>query len=295
MIHKLFRKYNQNRKTIWVVIIFIAFFVILLQAVFALIRSNKAKEQQELLNAYYQSQNQSGNSTVNSGSSENIIENTTQIPETITTSSSSEEVINYFVNLCNQNKIEEAYNMISEDCKSVLFPTINDFKNNYYDKVFNGQKDVKIEKSMYEGEIYKVTYMSNLLANGGYQSENTLEDYIYIVEDSEEVKLSFNKFLYIEDINKTSTNRDVSIRVLKKKIFIDYEEYQIQVVNNSGDSIYITPDEEKVYLLDENDIEYTSSIDELQNGLTLVEPGKSITFELTFYKNWRFRKKSKIY
>ena len=88
MIHKLFRKYNQNRKTIWVVIVFIAFFAILLQAVFALIRSNRAKEQQELLNAYYQSQNQIGNSTVNGSSSENRIENTTQIPETITTSSS---------------------------------------------------------------------------------------------------------------------------------------------------------------------------------------------------------------
>ena len=144
MFNRLFSKYNQNRKTIWVVIIFIAFFVILLHTVFNILRTFKREEQQELLNSYYQSQT---NSVINN-SETNHITNETEIPENITTSSSSKDIINYFIKLCNENKIEEAYNIISNDCKEVLFPTINDFRNNYYNKVFTKQKTAKIEESM---------------------------------------------------------------------------------------------------------------------------------------------------
>ena len=283
MFNRLFSKYNQNRKTIWVVIIFIAFFVILLHTVFNILRTFKREEQQELLNSYYQSQT---NSVINN-SETNHITNETEIPENITTSSSSKDIINYFIKLCNENKIEEAYNIISNDCKEVLFPTINDFRNNYYNKVFTKQKTAKIEESMYEGEIYKITYTSDLLANGGYKEE-TLEDYIYVTREDNEPKISLNKFIYIRNINKTASTAGISINILKKRVYIDYEEYQIQISNNTDDAIYITPDETKVYLLDENDIEYTSNIDELQENATLIEENTSKIFDLTFYKGWRF-------
>ena len=283
MFNQLFRKYNQNRRTIWVVIIFIAFFVLLLHTVFNILRAFKREEQQELLNNYYQSQT---NSVINN-SETNHITNETEIPENITTSSSSKDIINYFIKLCNENKIEEAYNIISNDCKEVLFPTINDFRNNYYNKVFTKQKTAKIEESMYEGEIYKITYTSDLLANGGYKEE-TLEDYIYVTREDNEPKISLNKFIYIRNINKTASKDGISINILKKRVYIDYEEYQIQISNNTDDAIYITPDETKVYLLDENDIEYTSNIDEMQENATLIEENTSKIFDLTFYKGWRF-------
>lgn len=284
MINQLFRKYNQNRRTIWVVIIFIAFFVLLLHTVFNILRAFKREEQQELLNNYYQSQT---NTTVNNSETNNTV-NEIETPEDITTSISSEDVINYFIELCNENKIEEAYDMISNDCKEVLFPTIKDFRNNYYNKVFTKQKTAKIEESMYEGEIYKITYTSDLLANGGYNEQETLEDYIYVTREEDKTKISLNKFIYIQDINKKGSSDGVSISILKKRVYIDYEEYQIQISNNTNHAIYINPDETKVYLLDENDIKYTSNIDELQTNATLIEENTSKIFDLTFYKGWRF-------
>ena len=283
MINQLLRKYNQNRRTIWVVIIFIAFFVLLLHTVFNILRAFKREEQQELLNNYYHSQT---NTIVNNSETNNMV-NEIETPENLTTSSSSEDVINYFIRLCNENKIEEAYDIISNDCKEVLFPTIKDFRNNYYNKVFTKQKTAKIEESMYEGGIYKITYASDLLANGGYKEE-TLEDYIYVTREDNEPKISLNKFIYIQDINKTGSIDGISIKILKKRVYIDYEEYQIQISNNSDNAIYINPDETKVYLLDENDIQYTSNIDELQTNATLIEENTSKIFDLTFYKGWRF-------
>lgn len=288
MLHKLFRKYNQNRKTIWTIIIGIAFFVILLHTVFNLMRASRDREQERLLN-YNQSQNNVSN---NISTGNNLDNSLVQAPEQITTSSSSKDVINYFVKLCNDKKIQEAYDMISADCKTVIFPTINDFKNNYYNKIFTQEKGVKIEDSMYGGDIYKITYSNNLLANGGYNQESTKQDYIYIVKENEQMKVSLNKFLYIQNINKTATNGNITIKVANKKVYIDHEEYRIQILNNTAQQIYITPDSTKVYSIDEKNIKHGSNIDGLQSGSTLLEPNKNIEVNLTFNKVYRFRQQN---
>ena len=287
MFNKLFRKYNQNIRTIWIVIIFVALFFILLQTIFSVIRNMRRTEQEQELNNYYQSQLNSETSNTEISNNEKPVE----IPNDVVITSSSESIINQFVKLCNENKLNEAYDIISQDCKEVLYPTINDFKNNYYNKIFNMPRSARVENSMYEGEIYKVTYMTDLLSNGGYSDETTFEDYIYVTREDDEPKISLNKFIYIQDINKTASSNEISINILKKRVFIDYEEYQIQILNNTNNEIYITPDERKIYLLDENDIEYTSNIDEFQTNATLIKPNESKIFDLTFYKGWRFNQK----
>ena len=287
MFNKLFRKYNQNIRTIWIVIIFVALFFILLQTIFSVIRNMRRTEQEQELNNYYQSQLNSETSNTEISNNEKPVE----IPNDVAITSSSESIINQFVKLCNENKLNEAYDIISQDCKEVLYPTINDFKNNYYNKIFNMPRNARVENSMYEGEIYKVTYMTDLLSNGGYSDETTFEDYIYVTREDDEPKISLNKFIYIQDINKTASSNEISINILKKRVFIDYEEYQIQILNNTNNEIYITPDERKIYLLDENDIEYTSNIDEFQTNATLIKPNESKIFDLTFYKGWRFNQK----
>ena len=287
MFNKLFRKYNQNIRTIWIVIIFVALFFILLQTIFSVIRNMRRTEQEQELNNYYQSQLNSETSNTEISNNEKPVE----IPNDVAITSSSESIINQFVKLCNENKLNEAYDIISQDCKEVLYPTINDFKNNYYNKIFNMPRSARVENSMYEGEIYKVTYMTDLLSNGGYSDETTFEDYIYVTREDDEPKISLNKFIYIQDINKTASSNEISINILKKRVFIDYEEYQIQISNNTNNEIYITPDERKIYLLDENDIEYTSNIDEFPTNATLIKPNESKIFDLTFYKGWRFNQK----
>lgn len=284
MINKLFRKYNQNVRTIWTIIFAIAFFVILLQAIFGLIRNSRKTKQEELLNNYYQNNANSnnGNNKVTINDNKNNVNN--QNIENVTTDSSAEDVINYFVKLCNSAKIQEAYDMLSKDCKSVLFPTIDYFKTNYYNKIFTQERIAKVEKSIYPGDIYKVTYGNNLLSNGGYNQGSTIQDYIYITKEDENVKISLNKFLYISDINKIKEKDGISVRVIRKKVYTDYEVYQVQIMNNTTEKIYVTPDEKKVYLLDKNNMQYTSNIDELQNGITLIEPKKMITIELMFNK-----------
>lgn len=50
--------------------------------------------------------------------------------------------VNQFVDLCNEQKIEEAYNLLSEECKEEVYPSLDSFRNNYYNAIFNGQKEI---------------------------------------------------------------------------------------------------------------------------------------------------------
>lgn len=158
MLNNLFRKYNQNKRGVWTIIIVIVFSYIVLQAIYGLLRNNKEKRKEELINQINENTQISSNNNL-----ENNSQNINSEITTDTTRKNSKELIEQFVKYCNNNQIEDAYSMISKDCKSVLFPNINTFKNNYIKKIFNQNKTAKVEKEIYGNGIYKVTYMNNIL------------------------------------------------------------------------------------------------------------------------------------
>ena len=231
-------------------------------------------------------------------SSNNNLENNSQnINSEITTDTTrknSKELIEQFVKYCNNNQIEDAYSMISKDCKSVLFPNINTFKNNYIKKIFNQNKTAKVEKEIYGNGIYKVTYMNNILQSGG-KSDKQIIDYIYVTDDGENKVLSLNKFLYIKEIGIESKNKRLNIEVIEKQIFIDYEIYTIKITNNTENEILIANqnDINNINLTDENDVKYSSYIDELATEILVVQQNGKKTINIKFNKTFNTDRKIK--
>ena len=69
-----------------------------------------------------------------------------------------------FINHCMNGNIQEAYNMLTENCKNEKYKTINEFKSNYIDTLFN----VKIEEYRIENEneIYTIYLTEDMLVTG---------------------------------------------------------------------------------------------------------------------------------
>src|SRR5699024_7930520 len=88
--------------------------------------------------------------------------------------------IEQFVQLCNEQNVEEAYNLLSDECKAEVYPSLDSFRNNYLNTVFNGQrKNVEVEN--WANSIYKVTYENDALSTGVYTQEGTIQDYITVM------------------------------------------------------------------------------------------------------------------
>lgn len=141
--------------------------------------------------------------------------------------------IELFIELCNAGKCNSAYEMLSDNCKSTLYPTIQDFINNYYSVIFKTNKNYKIIS--FKNDTYKVTYYESAIYSGKEQTEG-IQDYITIENTA---KLNISKFIQSDDMDILSVSPYCSFKVTKKETFMDYEMYTVVVKNNTKADIYV--------------------------------------------------------
>lgn len=73
-----------------------------------------------------------------------------------------------FINHCMNGNIQEAYNMLTENCKTEKYKTLSEFKSNYVDTIFNVKIDeYKIEN---ENEVYTISLIEDMLVTGKTKS-----------------------------------------------------------------------------------------------------------------------------
>lgn len=101
-----------------------------------------------------------------------------------------ENTIKKFIDYCNSGKTENAYNMLTDKCKEEMYPSLQNFVDNYYTNKFSTPKNYIITKV--NAYVYKVDLKESSV-NTGKISEDSIQDFI-IVQDN---KLNIN-----EDIEK---------------------------------------------------------------------------------------------
>ena len=167
---------------------------------------------------------------------------------------------------------------------------INLFINNYYKKIFNINRLYKLElwynKSNYY--IYKISYINgNLLTSGGNNDiQNNIEDYITIIYENGENKININNFITKQEIEKSQTSYNIQISVNYKKIYKNYETYNITIKNNTENAITISGKRENsdICLVDSNNVEYNSFVEEIALESLNVEKHSQTTINLRFNK-----------
>ena len=193
------------------------------------------------------------------------------------------EIIEKFVENCNNHNTEEAYNMISDDCKEEIYPNLEDFETGYFENLFGNEKRTYSIEKLLEN-TYIVKFTGDLLATGRSGSDYSYQDYITVVEENGENKLNINKYIGKEEINKKSSSNDIETRVLYRKKYMDYEIYNVKVTNNSTGTI-LFDDEKKVdsiYLEDEKNVKENVLTGEVLYSDMIIESGHFKTYKFKF-------------
>lgn len=291
MINRIIRYYNQNRKAIIIFIISVAFVIFLVQS----LNNMVVEKNQSIINQQKVTSNQVASSTNNDKNSgvvqtnninNNVVNNTK--PELTGT----KKTIDEFVQYCNAGEIEKAYNLLTDDCKKIIFPNIEKFKNEYYNKIFTNKKIYSTEKSIYGNSILKITYYDDILSTG-IASDDKIVDYIYPKNENGQDKISINNFLYIDQINKSHQGKELNIDIIEKQVYIDYEIYTIKFTNNSANKILLDTkkDNNSTNISDNNKTEYASYIDNIATDMLVLGPNVSRTIELKFNKMFNTNRK----
>lgn len=268
---KLIRYWNQNRLKIIIMLIIIVFIIILIKTT-----NNMLKNRDEVITNNIVTTNTSG-PTESVLTGEGLTEEQNEMLP----------VIDLFIEYCNQQKIDKAYELLSKECKEELYPNMEDFKLSYYDRVFDGQtKNVNIENWI--KDIYRIEVNESFLSTGIYTNENTIQDYIEITNEGEEYKLNINGYIGREEINKTANYENIEITAIRSDTYMDFQTYTYKIVNNSNNNILL---DDKMYndtmcIEDQNGIKYSAYTHEMSEAELMVSPKQTKEITIKYYNKY---------
>ena len=288
-MHKIRNFYYQNKDKIIKGALIVAFVIIIIQ----LLNFFEKKETEKQIE---ESKQKNNNIVISSNiSSSSVISNKSAISGEIVSSEKLErdtDVIKQFLDYCNNGNVENAYMLLSEDCKKSLYPNIQEFKNNYLDIIFGENKKIYTIEN-WTGNTYKIEITEDILSTGKLDNIDQRLDYITTTNENDNYKLNINRFIGNEKINKKTTDKEISITVVSKDVYMDYEEYNIQITNNSSKKIAIDKGEntKSIYLLDSNNNKYYFYSNELVKNDLIVQSEFSTSIKIKFNISYSSSKK----
>ena len=212
------------------------------------------------------------------------------------TAKDNNEIIDKFIKFCINGEIEEAYNLLTPECKEICYSSVESFKNNYCKKIFSNKDDYNIQSWITNDSnyTYKVRFTENLLATGK-SSSGTLEDYITIVKNNDELKLNINSYITRVNINKEKTSHNITINIKYKDIYIDKEVYGVSVKNNLENEIMIDSlnTVDGIKLLGENDTKYQALTNELSKYDVTIPAKNTKLVKIKFSKRYNNKRTAK--
>lgn len=280
-MRKLIQYFNQNWRKILLIVLIIVFLIVLVRVLNYIARTNRQEAKNNVSNTQISKDISVPNEAIISG---------TEISEE--EAKKDKEVINDFVQACNNKDYTNAYNMLTEDCRNIAFNgNMDNFTNNYCALIFQTSKTYQLEGwlSKSEGMTYKVTYLEdNILETGGISSGLNYTDYITVINENGENKLSIYNFIYSYDLSKKESKNNIEIQLNREDMYMDYVVYTVTVVNNSENTILLSDnsDNKQICLVDSHDSEYISYLNEIPQFNLILNKGEQKQFTIKFGKGY---------
>lgn len=277
----------ENRYVILVIIVGIILFLSIINVINNFIKEGTKSQLENTTNTNsIVNNNQANNSKPIIGSTENKNNSTTN------NNLSSERLIKDFLKYCNSHEIQNAYNLLSDECKeAVFFGNIEYFRKNYVESIFTSNKvpNIQIWLENYYITTYRVRLVEDILSTGNIKNQtNAIEDYYTVVQTEDGTqKLNINGYIARDYIKlKQGQVEGITISILKKDIFKDYEQYEIKVENKTMNTIMLDSKEnvDSIYLLGSNNSKYSGFTYELDEIKTVIPKNTSKDMTIRFNK-----------
>lgn len=279
-MNQLIRYYNQNRKKIWGILIIIASALLLLQIVNYFYKVNHEKAITVKNITTEEKPTKATTLTTNQSvvTGENIDSKHLQDGTTI---------IDSFISYCNHKELQKAYDLLTDECKTQMYETLEVFEKAYYNNVFKGEsKNCTIENWI--GDTFKIKITEDILSTGKTNNGYAKQDYITIKKVDDEYKLNINNYIGYTQINKETNQNDISMEVVSKNTYMEYEEYTIKVTNQTENTILLDRrlDAKTLALQDSKGVSYSSYSHELTESMLTLLAGQTKEITIKFYSTY---------
>lgn len=197
-------------------------------------------------------------------------------------------IVDAFLSYCNKAELEEAYKLLSDDCKKELYPTISDFEEYFYNNIFDKERQVNLQAwiSTQKYTVYKMRYTNNMLSTGVYDSGDVFQDYVTLSKKADKEEISIGNLVYCEDCNIVTKTKELEATVIRKKIYVSDEEYEIKIKNKTNKTILLDDlnDNRTIRLIAGSDVEYGAYTNKIFSINLRLAPDETKVITIRFKK-----------
>ena len=193
-------------------------------------------------------------------------------------------LIDNYVNYCNNKEYENAYNLLSNEFKSKYCNTLDGFKS-YVDELFDEKKIYNIQNysNVDNVYVYRIRLLEDILATGTTDGYEYKEEKIAIEKENGVLKLSLNGYIGEKQLGIIAEDEYMRINIVKKDVTYEAENYTVEITNKTGNYINLLDNTEsdEVVMKVNGD---TRTVKGLENGNLVVLPNSKKTIQLPFDK-----------
>ena len=269
-------KYQRNKTVIWFIVIVLVLFLLVMRNMDKLLTSNRGSSVSSTT-----SESDSSDEVINRIVSEDGDDYDKIMEDVGENEMDAEKLTKLFVELCNRGNYETAYGFVSDSCKELKYPTLEDFKSNYIASFF---KDPKIiELTEIRENTFKIKYKKDPIASGNTSDEGIV-DYITIMEDG---KINLGNFIERAETKIVSIAPIYTIYVDTIDLYIDKVVCNIRVKNNTKADIFINDIEDNKLFIKNyaNSLFYVDQSELFENDY-YVPAGKEKEIKISFNGNF---------
>ena len=280
-MHNIRRFYYQNKDKIWKVVLIIAF----LLGIIYYLNWIASQDNNNINNVVATNKNDiySDNQNKTYISDKSAISGGTINKQEV---EKINNTISRFLQYCKDEKFEDAYSMISLDCKQKKYKTMKEFKDKYIKTKFNKNYIYEIEE--WGKNIYRISISEDPLATGVIGNIEKTIEYITIVEEESQNRLNINNYIGQKNINKEKTKNNIKITTVNKETYIDYEIYNLKVENLSNRTIKLDAYEKTntIYLEDAKGNRYNAYSYEILEEELIILPKRTFEISVKFSNSY---------
>ncbi len=261
-----------------IAIVLIVFFILRILNNKAIVDTENAKIEYEKIKSQYSNIDRS-NITALSENSNDKLNKSIEVDR---------NVLDEFFGFCNKKDVESAYNLLTDECKELVYPNIESFKKLYYNPIFNGKQKIYYAQSWImvgSTYTYEVTIMNDYLSTGKKEGD-VIKDYYTVMTVGDSKKINIGEYTGRKVINREIKKKDITAKINYVDRYMDYEIYNITFENNNDSTVYIDTKEKKdtIYLKDENDLKYYAYMYEINSDDLKLYPKNKKNINIKFNK-----------
>lgn len=197
-----------------------------------------------------------------------------------------------FVRHCNNKEYQEAYDLLTDDCKEYLFDNNLIMFQKYVDSLFKNRKIYNYQSfSNFDSHyIYDVTILDDIGATGTTGNYDTYtEKYTFIRQSDGNFKISTGDFIRKVTVNKQLEDSNMIVKLNCYYQSYNKIQYDVSIINRTDKYLDIADGTigSEITLNVNGDKRNATN---LSNAEVVVRPGSSDTFSLIFDKYFDDRK-----